>query len=154
MTGLLLLMNLSLFGCTSGSKNGFEDLRSRSALLESRTLVSEDISRHLEGRSPLTVASSIASSYGPGDEEHALGGNRIIIKAELNFGDGSGWLDKTVDQETKWYNPEAPSLHDPDFMTQHVYETPGTYTITGRLTYWDGELVDVMADWQVTVIVY
>ncbi|MDQ3022990.1 MAG: hypothetical protein M3R04_01200 [bacterium] len=70
-----------------------------------------------------------------------------ILKAELDFGDGTGWQDCTVDCLTTWFRePYVPNQVPIDWMTRHTYTEPGTYEINGRITFWDGEVMNIDAD--------
>ncbi|MCC7477351.1 hypothetical protein IT575_02735 [bacterium] len=76
----------------------------------------------------------VAVQGSPGD--HA-----VISKAEINWGDGGGFQDCTDDARNKWWSNPAASEDNPAYLTVHTYNTPGEYTITGRVTYWDGVVV-------------
>jgi hypothetical protein len=71
----------------------------------------------------------------------------VFTKAEIDWGDGSGFEDVTVDALAKWgrgpggTDENHDDADDPDFLSLHTYDTPGEYTISGRITYWDGAVV-------------
>lgn len=108
-------------------------------------------SRIIEGKGPLEVAAILGRAFGEQDSHT----DNDILKAELDFGDGSGWTDYTEDSRNKWWEePLTVPVYHPDWMTRHTYTQPGTYIINGRMTFWDGELLYAEPSSLVTVIVH
>jgi hypothetical protein len=73
------------------------------------------------------VRPTITADQKKDDASHAY---TLLIKLELDFGDGGGWTD-----ETTWYEGNHSS------SIKHVYSASGTYEFNARATYWDGEIV-------------
>lgn len=89
------------------------------------------------GEAPLEVRVLAAVSL---DERDYAAGKiewvDAVTKIEVDFGDGTGWFDITLEQ----FDHYAKKIELID-MTPHVYNVPGPYYINTRATYWDGELV-------------
>jgi hypothetical protein len=83
-------------------------------------------------RAPAEIAFLIAWGAGENDS-----GALNVDKFEINYGDGTGWIDVTADAGSWDYLTES----DPDGMTHYVYEQAGTYEVLARATFWDGEVV-------------
>jgi hypothetical protein len=69
----------------------------------------------------------VTSEIAKGDSNHA---SALLLKLEVNFGDGAGWTDATA-----WYNANDGT------RIKHSYSAAGTYECNARATYWDGEIV-------------
>jgi len=71
-------------------------------------------------------------------------GGDPFSKVEVDFGDGSGWLDLTRDAMEKWWAPPEDTYTD--HMTPHQYTAPGEYDIRARVTFSDdGATVEDLA---------
>ena len=67
-----------------------------------------------------------------------------LIKAELDFGDGSGWIDVT---QLYIAFQSINSIADfRQFACKHEYTQPGAYTIKARATFWDGNVITTFSD--------
>lgn len=95
----------------------------------------------IEGVAPLQVALLCDAGNSDRDVYHQPD---VFTKVEVDFGDGSGWVDVTTDAKTKWF--KGPEYWKPENKTQHTYTTPGEFSINARLTYWDGEVVYARQD--------
>ncbi len=63
-----------------------------------------------------------------------------ISRFEINWGDGGGWVDVTA-EAYEWDYVWGDGV-DPAHISRHTYTLPGTYGITGRVTFRkDGEVV-------------
>lgn len=92
--------------------------------------------QQLTGSAPFTLGAALAATPGLLDTAHT--GSALTVKSELDFGDGAGWTDVTMQQQalgTAWGTSLAQSV-------QHTYAAAGTYTLRGRVTYWDGKVMD------------
>jgi hypothetical protein len=88
---------------------------------------------------PLQVGVNFGISKIAGDPGSTA---ELVLKAEVDWGDGSGFEDVTNDTHTKWYRGGEGSLpNDPNFLSLHTYAGTGDHTIIARVTYWDGEVV-------------
>jgi len=94
--------------------------------------------QQLTGSAPLTLGAALVAA--PGLQDTGRTGSQLVTKAELNFGDGAGWVDITAQQQAlgpAFGNSLAQSV-------QHTYAAAGSYILQGRVTYWDGQ---VLATW-------
>jgi hypothetical protein len=86
----------------------------------------------------LEVGAAIGIGTRPGDPG---GVDELVDKVELDWGDGSGYQDLTSDAIDKWWHGgEGTFPNDPNFLSLHTYDTPGEFTMTARVTFWDGEV--------------
>ncbi len=69
----------------------------------------------------------------PGDDREDW-----LLKVELLGGDGRDWVDVT--QYYKDFVARAPHW-DFDSSYKYTFTAPGTYILSARATYWDGEVV-------------
>jgi hypothetical protein len=69
-----------------------------------------------------------------------------VLRCEIDFGDGSGWLDVTA-RKMAW------DALDASTWEQHTYAVPGEYEPDVRVTYWDGEVLYQNSDFAVHVTV-
>lgn len=125
----------------------------------SSTLVNSNSSRRsLSGQAPLVAYFAIGqqpnwnSPNYPNDPAAHLD---QFTKAELDFGDGQGWQDVTADARTKWWQQPlgTPTYYQTNYMTPHTYTEPGVYEVNGRITWWDGQVMEAGPGWRVTVTV-
>jgi hypothetical protein len=136
LVSVLIFCGLLLASCGGGSGGGTQQNGNRSAAL--KTAAVSVLTGQNQGKAPLTVAARIVGGYGPLDPRN----DTAFSKAELNFGDGTGWIDCTVDLHTLWFKEPTPLVGPlTDWMTKHTYTAAGTFDITGRLTYADGEVI-------------
>lgn len=79
------------------------------------------------------------TTYIPGAPDSINGKDEIVSKVEIDWGDGAGFQDYTQDAYHKW--KLLGTSEDPQYLSRHTYQSAGDYTITGRITYWDGIVV-------------
>jgi PKD repeat protein len=102
-------------------------------------------SQQVSGTAPLAVGAALTATPGMDDAAHS--GSALTSKAELDFGDGAGWQDVTAQQHAAgpaWGASLAQSV-------PHAYAAPGSYTLRGRVTYWDGTLYEAWNPYTITV---
>ncbi|MCH7472556.1 hypothetical protein IIA79_06355 [bacterium] len=102
------------------------------------------------GVAPIHLDAYVWISAGDNDRgEQALG--ELI---EIDFGDGSGWINVT--EQMKEYNSARWFYEgqDPqDLYIRHTYTEPGEYVIRARATFWDGEVVYSESAFEPTITV-
>jgi hypothetical protein len=106
---------------------------------------------NISGAPPIRLATTAGGTTSSYKDPSPTG--QTITKVEMDYGDGSGWRDVTYDYNHKWdfmFDTDGPDLSTWD---QYNYTEPGTYTIRGRVTYWDGEVVYSRPETEVTVTV-
>lgn len=76
---------------------------------------------------PTSVYIEPSACPGP-DSRDNLRGHVMLSKMEIDFGDGSSWIDAT-------------SCYQSASRLKHTFPAAGTYYVRARATYWDGEVV-------------
>jgi hypothetical protein len=114
--------------------------------------------RKINGATPFTAWFKLdvqARNYGLGDPANDPPAYLDqFTTAELDFGEGQGWQDVTTDARTMWWQePNGSPVYPVAYMTQHTYATPGVYEVKGRMTFWDGEVIEAGPTYRVTVTV-
>jgi hypothetical protein len=118
---------------------------SRGAGLDVLTAAGAAQNQQAVGSAPFAVGAALTAT--PGVQDRGLTASQLLGKAELDFGDGGGWVDVTAQQlalGAAWGASLAQSA-------AHTYTAAGTYTIRGRVTYWDGQVIEAWDPWTVTV---
>jgi hypothetical protein len=87
------------------------------------------------GSAPCTIGAVIGGTNHP----NFLGGS-MYLQVQIDWGDGSGWVDVTADKPS--YDYYYDDGMDPNGCSQHTYAEPGVYRIRSRATYWDGQVVE------------
>ena len=95
------------------------------------------------GAAPLEVGVQIVASGAPVDS--------LPFKYEVNWDDGSGWVDVTADAAHLDFDAQD-GIVDGE-VSAHLYSKPGTYHVQCRATYWDGFVQFQHDDFRPTVIV-
>lgn len=73
-----------------------------------------------------------------GEYDYRMGKqDKLAVKCEMNFDDGTVWLDFTTEVLAYIRGGEQ----DPELLPVHVFENPGTYKVQARVTYWDEEVL-------------
>jgi hypothetical protein len=89
----------------------------------------------ITGKAPLDIALIVNFGLSAKDSGSVAD---ITQKVEVSYGDSSGWVDVTGHAQAFWDY----SLADTAKREFHTYSNPGSYHLSSRVTYWDGEVVE------------
>jgi hypothetical protein len=147
MLAIGLILALVLAGCGSAG-GGFEPETAQRMVFSQfqGSGAYQYASRAYTAAAPFTIACYPVAQ--PGDIEDAEHTRWYghMLKCEIDFGDGSGWLDVTA-RKMAW------DALDASTWEQHTYAVPGEYEPDVRMTYWDGEVLYQNSDFAVHVTV-
>lgn len=142
------MLTLGGVSCGGGFRIGTPVYLERDALMHA-VLVSSGAQNTLwdvSGPAPLELR--VSMNYTTGEQDGGAVSD-VIHGAALNFGDGTGWIDVTAE----FLNDQDIHGTHLDGNMLHTYFEPGSYEIHGRLTYWDGEVVENVPTMTVKVLV-
>ncbi|MEP0813377.1 MAG: hypothetical protein HRF49_01760 [bacterium] len=132
----LCAMLFALFSCSKEQSSPMPVLRDVAVMLV-------EPNHALQGHAPFGIRLGVIAFPGSKDTNKWP----FALKIELNYGDGSGWVDST-NYMLAWQNEE---LADSE-LPQHMYLIPGQYQPLARVTYWDGSIVERQSLWTITVL--
>jgi hypothetical protein len=94
----------------------------------------------LPGTAPFAVQFEIEVSIDDPDEYK----DRPVSKAEIDFGDGSGFVDVTSKLvRSEWIF---------NYTGEHTYFQAGAYILRARATYWDGAILEYTLEVPIVVL--
>jgi len=91
----------------------------------------------IEGSPPMTVSAAVEAI--PCEKDRSRDYVDLFTKAEVDFGEDSGWLDGTAQFKAFWFYQGHPESEG--YMISYTYTIPGVYNIRGQVTFWDGEVI-------------
>ncbi|MCB1217971.1 hypothetical protein KDL44_11300 [bacterium] len=138
-TTIILFITLALTSCGGSDPSTANPVVERYAYFEAWEIDSaqlgDGVAVSTTSLAPLQIGVVIGYSYAP---PKPSGNQEWISKFEVDFGDGAGWQDVTSEARNWDYGGNGD--RDPNRLTRHTYSLPGSYTVKGRLTYWDGDI--------------